>query len=79
MGQSWETIVVVGRISQLDTHIAIFQPTKPFESFTERREPLLPQWISLHAMHQDTDAPHLLRLLRARNKWPRCRRTAKKM
>ena len=70
MGQSWEAIVVVGRISQLDMQIAIFQPTEPFEFFTERRKSLLPQWISLHAMQQDADASQSRRLLRARDQRP---------
>jgi len=65
MGQSRQTIIVVSRILRLDMDVAVFPPTKPFEFLTERREPLLPQWISLHAMHQDGDASQSRRLLRA--------------
>ena len=40
---------------------------------TEGREPLLPQWISLHAMHQHAYPPHSLGLLRTRRNRPRRR------
>jgi hypothetical protein len=70
MGQSGETIIVVGRILHFNMHIAIFQPTEPFEFFKECGKPLLPQWISLHAMQQDADASHLVGLLRAQSDRP---------
>jgi hypothetical protein len=72
MGHGCEPIVVVGRIAHLDMHIAIFLPTKPFKFLTERRKPLLRHWISLHAMHQDADAPQPRRLLRVCDARPCC-------
>src|SRR5262245_64649830 len=67
------TIGIAGAPTPVDPHIAALGPAQLLQAPHERPQTSLPGRTSGHA-HEHTDAPHPLRLLRARRERPRgCR------
>src|SRR5262249_59699269 len=60
----------------LDCHVAAIGPAKLLEALHKCRHATLRLWIVRRERIQHTDAPHSLRLLRARRERPRCCRAA---
>ena len=60
----------------LDPHVAAIGPAQLLQPLQERRVASLPFRIVRGQIHEYTDAPHSLGLLRPRRERPRCRRAA---
>jgi hypothetical protein len=67
-----------GRKTSLDVDITALRPSEPLQLLSKFHDARLGFRIVLGQAHQHPDAPHPLRLLRARRERPRCRRAAEK-
>src|SRR5262249_5952160 len=54
-----------------DLHVAADRPAQLLQTLQERRAARLRHGIARRLAHEHADAPHPLRLLRARREWPR--------
>ena len=72
-------IVGLGRgPARVDVHVAALAPSQLLQALLERRDAGLIVRVVGGRGHQHADAPHPLRLLRARGERPRRSRTAEK-
>src|SRR5262249_50181015 len=67
---------ITGRPAIIDLHIASNGPPKFLQPLQECPNAGLPFSIARGEVHEDTDAPHPVRLLRPRRDRPSCRRGA---
>src|SRR5436190_22311005 len=61
--------------AQIDAHVAALGPSKLMQGLPERGDARLPIRVAVVGVHQNCDATHPIRLLRARSERPCCRAT----
>src|SRR5450759_3515947 len=73
-----EAVVIAACPAIIDPQIKTHFPAQLLQSLRERLCPDLPFRVAFGVLHKHTDAPHSLRLLRARAERPCGRRAAEK-
>ena len=72
-----EAVAITISPAIIDLQVSALYPPKFLQRLFQRLRADSSFWVTLGVLHENADAPHSLRLLRACGKWPR-RRTAKK-
>src|SRR5262249_2339463 len=74
----WDSVQISTVISIIDSDIAVLNPSEPLKCLAKRSDARLYYRRALGEWMHKHDAPHSLRLLRARRQRPRCRRAAER-